>query len=219
MPAPRIAGNKHCAKMGHNAGYIKGEERFGQVLSPLYALVARTPPMRGFYDFVVSDIEAVRPRSVLDVGTGPGIVAVRLARDMHARIDAVDPSISMLRIARKNAAGLSNLRVERGSSRFIPFRKRYDIIYTSLSFHHWRRKAESLAYMSGFLGRHGEIRIYDALKARRLSLFGTHRLSMGTVYSASGSAGLAVKGIAHYGPFVRVTLARRLGKGMHPRIT
>ena len=116
--------------------YRRDDEKFGLFLSPLYALGARlAPSIRRFYTFAVEDLEGSKASSILDVGCGPGDVAIKAASSLRAEFYAVDPSAAMVWIARHRNS-YRNIRFALGSSRSIPFKKKFDIIYASLSFHH-----------------------------------------------------------------------------------
>jgi ubiquinone/menaquinone biosynthesis C-methylase UbiE len=72
----------------------------------------------------------------------------------------------MVYIAKRRTKKYKNINIEIGSSRKIPFERKFDIIFSSLSFHHWKEKEESLRYLKGFLRKNGEIRIYEYNKSR-----------------------------------------------------
>jgi ubiquinone/menaquinone biosynthesis C-methylase UbiE len=62
-------------------------------------------------------------QNVLDVGTGTGAVALRVARLVGAgKVVALDVSLEMLRVAknRAEAAGLTNVRFNEGRAESLP---------------------------------------------------------------------------------------------------
>lgn len=185
---------------------MKGEERFGFVTSFLYLLFSKTKA-KEFYGFVIKDILASKGRNILDVGTGPGKVAIEVAKG-GKEVYAVDPSRDMVKIAKKDAKSLRNIHISLGSSREIPFRKRFDFIFSSLSLHHWTEKEESLIYLSRFLTKNGEIRIYeynkDKVKGFRWFSRG-HSLSKKELYDIGKGASLKVRGVLKRGEFIRTT--------------
>ena len=189
--------------------YRKDDEKFGLLLSPLYALGARlAPSIRRFYTFAVEDLKGSKAHSILDVGCGPGDVAIMAASRSRAKFYAVDPSAAMVWIARHRRRS-SRVRFALGSSRSIPFKKKFDIIYASLSFHHWPDKGESLSYIKGFLANSGEIRIYEFKKRRGVSkAVNAHTMDMNSLKKAAAEAGLKLSSKKETKEFIRVTLKR-----------
>lgn len=193
--------------------YLKGEERFGPVTSPLYWLLTGIMGA-GLYNFVVSDLSKEKAKRLLDVGTGPGDVPIMLAKTHNfGKMYAVDPSKQMIAIANWQARGMKDVSFEIGSSRSIPFDRKFGIIISVLSYHHWKAKAYSLKYMSHFLEQGGEIRLYEYDKKRLQTLHRfitpTHSLDVDDLRSEAGDAGLVVKDIFQKGMLIRVTLVKR----------
>ena len=148
--------------MVHNY-YLSGEERFGPITSRLYTNISRFGTMRRFYEFVVDDIIEAKPKRIMDIGTGPGIVPIMLGTKLkNAEIVGVDPSTHMLKIARKKARreGLK-ISFRQGSSRSLMVKGKFDIVFASISFHHWADKEKSIEYLLGFVKKGGELRIYE----------------------------------------------------------
>ena len=85
------------------------------------------------------------------------------------------------------------------------------MIISSVSFHHWAHKKESLAYLSGFLKPGGEIRIYELRKSNRLLAYflDKHRMSIGELRHAADGTGLAVKEVVEKDGFVRGTYVKK----------
>jgi ubiquinone/menaquinone biosynthesis C-methylase UbiE len=192
--------------------YLEGEERFGPVLSFLYLVAVKFVHINGIYDFVVNDIMEAGVRTVLDVGTGPGDVPIRLAKEGGVNAFGIDPSKDMIGIAVWRSRKMDRVRFATGSSRHVPFKMKFDIICTSISYHHWERKAESLDYLSGFLGKGGEIRIYE-FNSRKLRGVArgakAHALRMDELRKTAGKTRLRISGVREKGQFIRVSLKRR----------
>lgn len=190
--------------------YVSGEERFGPVMSRLYNACTRLRAGRGLYLFAYRDLAHSGAAALLDVGCGPATIAIMLARRNKARVFCVDPSPYMVGIARRNAKGVGGIEVAEGSSRKVPFSRKFDIVYTSLSFHHWQGKAESLRYLKGLLARGGEIRIYEYTRTEallpRLLGISAHTLDMDELRRAARRSGLRVRGVVRSGMAVRVSL-------------
>lgn len=191
--------------------YREGEEKFGMLLSFFYWMGGKLPQINNFYKFVVSDLERSKSRAVLDVGTGPGYVPTMLAQKRHMEsIYGVDPSKWMIKIANFRAGG-SKVTFGLGSSRRIPFKRKFDIIVSTLSFHHWKGQADSLRYLKRFLDKGGEIRIYELEKGRSNSMAkyvaSNHSVSLDEVERIAKMSGLKVKGVLRSKGFIRISLA------------
>jgi SAM-dependent methyltransferase len=129
------------------------------------ALVASA--LEGFYARVASEVAAAHPGGkVLEVGSGPGRLAVRLAQEAPGTtMTGVDISDAMVgRAARRAAgAGLSEkVRFNVGDVAALPFPDReFDGAVSTLSLHHWPAPARGLAEIYRVLEPGGEARIYD----------------------------------------------------------
>ncbi|MDE1871555.1 MAG: class I SAM-dependent methyltransferase [Candidatus Micrarchaeota archaeon] len=191
--------------------YLRGEERFGFLLSLGYWLASKMPQVRRFYGFVIDDVKGSGFSDVLDVGTGPGYIPTMLMEaGGFSHIGAVDPSkymVSIARIRNKNPRIIFTT----GSSRKIPFRRKFGLIISTLSFHHWKNRESSLRYLSGFLKKGGEIRIYefdrDGAKGMGRGLVSPHSVSEREMRGIARKTGMKVKGIARKDGFIRVSLA------------
>lgn len=130
-------------------------------------IVARSPFMKDFYREVAEEVSSkVSLEKILDIGTGPGYVPLEIARrSQNFEIKAVDISPAMVRIASKNAedTGLSGrVQFQYGSAENIPFGNGYfDLIISTISFHHWARPKECLKEIHRVLKNSGEAWIYD----------------------------------------------------------
>lgn len=123
--------------------------------------------MKDFYREVAEEVSSkVSLEKILDIGTGPGYVPLEIARrSQNFEIKAVDISPAMVRIASKNAedTGLSGrVQFQYGSAENIPFGNGYfDLIISTISFHHWARPKECLKEIHRVLKNSGEAWIYD----------------------------------------------------------
>ncbi len=154
--------------------YQPGEERFGRTASWLYSFSFLF--LKGFHRFVVADILSFNPSSVLDVGCGSGDVLSYLASEgTEIELFGVDPSPYMLKIAekriRRHAVSRKTLderlHLSLGSSRDIPFKRKFDVIYSSLSFHHWAVRGGSVEYILDSLSGGGSFVIYELSRERQ----------------------------------------------------
>ncbi len=163
--------------------YMEGEERFGTFSSRIYSSFSGMHYWM-YHRAVVREVLKLSPQSVLDVGCGPGDVLAHLAlENTSVQLFGVDPSEGMLRAARKKIARLGltgRITVEPGSSRDIPFNSKFDLIISSISFHHWKERRSSLENLSKYLSERGRIVIFDLDREQfpgKLPLFRRHTLS------------------------------------------
>lgn len=81
-------------------------------------------------------ILALQPgrRRALDLGCGPGKIAIRLADDFAA-VDAIDPSAPMLDVARTLGAARTNIDWRLGMAESAPLTGPYDLVTAGASLH------------------------------------------------------------------------------------
>ena len=129
------------------------------------ALVASV--LEGFYARVAAEVAAAYPGGkVLEVGSGPGRLAVRLAREAPSiTLTGVDISEAMFERAARRAAGAGlteRVRFEVGDVAALPLPDReFDVVVSTLSLHHWSDPARRLAEIHRVLKPGREARIYD----------------------------------------------------------
>lgn len=145
--------------------YLPGEERFGYFSSRFYGLFSRSSPMRKFHRFVVENISERNPSSALDVGFGTGEVLRQLCRrDEIPELFGVEPSTQMIEIAQRKlrdciTSGKAELK--KGNSREIPFDRKFDLIFSSLSFHHWKEQEKSIESVLSHLNPGGSFIVFE----------------------------------------------------------
>lgn len=115
---------------------------------------------------VADDIlERVESGTVLDVGTGPGYLPIKVAiRNPSLEIIGFDLSLDMIRMARTGAkeADADSVELLVGDVAKIGMRKEsVDLAVATMSFHHWANPAESFDELSRVLKVGGEVWIYE----------------------------------------------------------
>ena len=143
---------------GGNDGFAGRRSRFYDLLATRF--------FRRAYRRLARDLAPLAPEgaAVLDVGTGPGVLLVELARlRPDLRITGVDLSPDMVAAAQRKLADWGG-RVEAvtGDVAALPFPDgSFDLIVSSLSLHHWPRPAEARPELARVLRPGGRICVYD----------------------------------------------------------
>jgi ubiquinone/menaquinone biosynthesis C-methylase UbiE len=111
---------------------------------------------------IVQAADPATDARILDLGCGTGQLAARLARQVpQGTVLGVDPAQEMIRVARRQHRR-KNLSFEAGSSDAIPAAAAaFDVVVSTISFHHWTRPAESLREIARVLRSDGRLLILD----------------------------------------------------------
>jgi SAM-dependent methyltransferase len=145
------------------------------------ALVASV--LEGFYARVTGEVAAAYPRGkLLEIGSGPGRLAVRLAREAPGMtLTGVDISDAMVERAARRAAGAGlseRVRFKVGDVAAMPLPDgEFDGVVSTLSLHHWPEPTHGLAEIRRVLKPGGEARIYDLAHWLWLPAQGGNRLA------------------------------------------
>ncbi|MEM0139625.1 MAG: class I SAM-dependent methyltransferase, partial [Ferroplasma sp.] len=145
--------------------YIDGEEKFGRFTTLFYDHIA-WHFLTGMYNFALDNMENLHPESILDIGAGPGRLSVMVAKKFpSASLFAIDPSLFMVKTEAKNFGkyGIKGISSQ-GSSRDIPFKNSFDLIFTSLSFHHWADREKNIQYILSKLNKNGTFMIIEYME-------------------------------------------------------
>jgi ribosomal protein L11 methyltransferase len=100
-----------------------------------------------------------RPRSVLDVGTGSGVLAIAAARTLRCPVNAVDIDALAVGVARANArlnraaASIAFARANGPSTRSVRRRAPYDLIFANILLTPLQRMAVGLSTLAAHGGR------------------------------------------------------------------
>lgn len=101
--------------------------------------------------------------TILDVGCGPGDLAVQLAARLpEARIVGLDRSPNMVALAGHQASAGGRLRFVLGDAADLPFEAgTFDIVVSTLSLHHWAAPDACFAEIGRVLRPGGLALVYD----------------------------------------------------------
>ncbi len=112
--------------------------------------------------------------SVLDIGTGPGFVAIEVARLLRGRgcqVVGLDLSRAMLALAAENAAKASlngALSWREGDAKALPFdTDEFDFVVSSGSLHHWEDPALVFDEIARVLKHDGHCIVRDCRRLQR----------------------------------------------------
>lgn len=151
--------HSHEHQRHHESGAIEGRQ------SDRYDTIARLFA-KPFYRRMAKEIAAFAPKgaTVLDVGTGPGILLKMLVRARpDLRITGIDIAADMIEHARHNLADLAtppDLRAADVAD--LPFEDdRFDLVIATFSSHHWDDPEAGAAEIARVLRSGGSLRIYD----------------------------------------------------------
>jgi SAM-dependent methyltransferase len=127
------------------------------------------PVLGSFYRRIAMDIASVAPASarVLEVGCGPGRLAISLARSHGFDVTGVDLDPAMIDRARANDRRAEH-RGDRGPSflvgdvRSLAFPDgSFDLVVSTLSMHHWADPAAALDEIGRVLRLDGRVIVWD----------------------------------------------------------
>lgn len=125
----------------------------------------------GFHRSVAADVARTTPAGarVLELGCGPGHLAVRLVRDQGLDVVGLDLDPAMIERARLGAQRLDGARPEFvvGDAASLPFGDaEFDAVVSTLSLHHWTDPAGASAEIARVLRPGGRVLVWDILPGR-----------------------------------------------------
>lgn len=133
----------------------------------IYNAISQSSIFQYHYDLIAKDILGYCSEgSILDIGTGPGWLLVKLHRESPSlQVTGLDVSPSMVEKARKNMAnaGLSNvIEVKEGNASHMPFSdSSFDTVVSTGSVHHWKDPTAALNDVYRVLKQGGYALMYD----------------------------------------------------------
>jgi ubiquinone/menaquinone biosynthesis C-methylase UbiE len=147
----------------HRHGNLPGA--FEGRSSRFYDLAARRV-LRRVYRRLAEDVALAAPEggAVLDVGTGPGVLLMEIARRRaDLRLTGVDLSADMVAAARRNLAEFAGrATAEVGDVTELPFADgSFDLVVSSFSLHHWDRPDAAVPELARVLRPGGRLCVYD----------------------------------------------------------
>ncbi|MGH3442358.1 MAG: class I SAM-dependent methyltransferase [Nitriliruptorales bacterium] len=169
VAAAAVVRHLRGAHSHHDGDLLVGNPRF-------YDIATRVA-MRGFYRGVAADVAAATRTGarVLEVGCGPGHLALRLAHDHNLDVTGVDLDPPMIELAREQSETMSwtgdaprpTFRV--GDAAALPFPYgSFDVVVSTLSMHHWADPAAGLSEVGRVLRPGGHALIWDLRPRSRL---------------------------------------------------
>jgi ubiquinone/menaquinone biosynthesis C-methylase UbiE len=141
-----------------------------------YNAISETSVFQRHYDLIARDIlNYCSGESILDVGTGPGWLLVKLhQRSPRLRVMGIDASPSMVAKAQKNMtnAGLSDIiEIKEGEASRMPFAEGFfDTVVSTGSIHHWKEPTDSLNEIYRVLKYGGYALMYDLVSDTPMSV-------------------------------------------------
>jgi len=137
--------------------------------TPFYNLISKTGIFQRSYDILVQDILGYgNEGNLLDVGTGPGWLLIKLYRQSSAlHVHGIDIAPAMVVKAQANVheAGLSNvIEVKEGDACTIPYPDAFfDVVVSTGSIHHWKEPVRALNEIYRVLKDGGYALVYDVV--------------------------------------------------------
>jgi ubiquinone/menaquinone biosynthesis C-methylase UbiE len=139
-----------------------------KLMTQLYGTVTRLPFVRTVYRKFAAGVlaQGVTSGCVLDLGTGPGYMAIQIAkREPELRIIGLDLALHMVEQARRRA-GHSSLNGQvlwpQADAHSLPFADHsFDLVFSTFALHHWREPLRILNEIARVLAPDGRYYIAD----------------------------------------------------------
>jgi ubiquinone/menaquinone biosynthesis C-methylase UbiE len=113
----------------------------------------------------MAEQEVPRPGAILDVGCGTGrLLRSASARFPGAELSGVDPAPEMVRQAQLRAGAGSAIGFHLAGGEELPFSDhRFDLVFSTLTFHHWADQRKAVAEIARVLAPGGRWLLADFL--------------------------------------------------------
>ena len=136
--------------------------------SLIYNAISKTEIFQSLYDEVAEDIVSCCPEgSILDIGTGPGFLLLKLRRlNPGLNLTGLDISSAMVSTAQRNVrnAGAPEIEIREGDAGSLPFPDgTFDGVVSTGSFHHWKNPEAGLNEIHRILKTGGQALVYDVV--------------------------------------------------------
>jgi ubiquinone/menaquinone biosynthesis C-methylase UbiE len=160
-------------------------EAIPRLATPVYNAVSGSKIFQRQYQMVARDIVTYCPvGSILDIGTGPGWLLVKLHRLSPAStLVGIDISASMVAQAQKNLADLGlaqAITIREGKADQLPFDSAFfDCVVSTGSLHHWKDPQVGLNEVYRVLKPGGYAIIYDLVRDTPASILKQARREFG----------------------------------------
>jgi SAM-dependent methyltransferase len=171
-----------------------------------------------FFGRIAADAAAVAPDGarVLEVGCGPGLLSLRLARQHGLDVTGVDLDPAMIGRARANADRRGNSQARRPSFLVddvacLAFPDgSFDLVVSTLSMHHWADPTAGLAEIGRVLRPGGRALVWDFRPGVRPHPFGPRHAQLPDPLEHVHDAPLRLVGATPWRWPWRFTLTRRI---------
>jgi ubiquinone/menaquinone biosynthesis C-methylase UbiE len=107
--------------------------------------------------------EVPRPTAILDVGCGTGrLLRAAELRFPGASLAGVDAAVEMVKQAEASVPEGSAIRFQQATAEELPFpAAQFDLVFTTLTFHHWHDQAKGIAEVARVLAPGGSWLLAD----------------------------------------------------------
>jgi ubiquinone/menaquinone biosynthesis C-methylase UbiE len=111
----------------------------------------------------VSAGEVAHPAAILDIGCGTGrLLRAAELRLPGATLDGVDAAVEMVKHARAALPSGTRVQLQHASAESLPFSDAsFDLVFSTLTFHHWSNQARSVAEVARVLAPGGRWLLAD----------------------------------------------------------
>ena len=107
--------------------------------------------------------EVPQPAAILDVGCGTGrLLQLAEGQFPSAKLVGVDAAAEMVRQAAASTTPGSAIRFQQATAEELPFpNSQFDLIFSTLTFHHWRDQGKGIAEVARVLAPNGRWLLAD----------------------------------------------------------